>query len=128
MVDVVGFDLMVVVVESELVMIVFGGYVLVLMGFVIVLLWGYEVQVWLCFGFVVKYGVIVLNFLGMIDVDYWGEIKVILINYGLVLFVIGCGEWIVQMVIVFVVQVMLVFVVSLLESDCGVGGFGLMGC
>lgn len=73
----------------------FGQIVLILIGIKVVLLEGMEGQVRLCFGLVVKYLIMVLNVLGIVDVDYCGEIKVILYNVGIEFFVVEWGDCIV---------------------------------
>lgn len=60
----------------------FGGCCFVLMGLCMVIEDGWEGQICLCSGLVWKYGVIVFNVLGMIDLDYCGEVKVLFVNVG----------------------------------------------
>lgn len=72
---------------------VFGCCVLVWMGVVVVVLFGMVGLVYLCFGLVMWVGFLIVNSLGIIDVGYCGEIKVVLINLDLVVFiVVYCGD------------------------------------
>lgn len=74
----VGMDLYFI----EEVVIFFGEIKFIKIGICIEFFIMIEVQVRFRSGFVLKYFVIVLNILGIIDEGYRGEFKIILINYG----------------------------------------------
>ena len=88
---------------------------------------GYEIQVRPRSGFAAKNGVTVLNTPGTIDSDYRGEIKVILINFGPVDFVVNSGDRIAQMVVAPVTQAKFEITDNLSETERGSGGFGSTG-
>lgn len=120
----VGVDLVVV----EVVYFELGEWVFVVIGVWIVFFDGYVVFVVLCSGFVVKYGILIVNLLGIVDVGYCGEIKVSLINIdNNSVYDVVVGDCIVQLIIMLVMCVMFILVDELLESVCGVGGFGFIG-
>ena len=72
-----------------------------------------------------RHGIITAG--GIIDSDYRGEIKVILINLGKEKFLIENGNRIAQMVVCPVTQVKMEEVDELSETSRGAGGFGSTG-
>ena len=104
-----------------------GQRALVPTGLAIALPIGYEAQIRPRSGLAAKNGVTVLNTPGTIDADYRGEIKVILINLGSVIFTIERGMRIAQMVIARHEQARFEIVDSLDETARGAGGFGSTG-
>ena len=104
-----------------------GEKFLVSTGFSIAIPKGYEVQIRPRSGLAAKKSITVLNTPGTIDVDYRGEIKVILINLGKEKFIVKNGERIAQMVVCPVVQANLEEVEDLPDTERGSGGFGSTG-
>ena len=96
-------------------------------GIAIALPNNYEAQVRPRSGLALKNGISVLNTPGTIDVDYRGEIGVILINLSNEDFVVERGMRIAQLVISPIVQAELVEVEELDETLRGQGGFGSTG-
>lgn len=96
-------------------------------GLAIALPDGFEAQIRPRSGLALKSGVAPLNTPGTVDADYRGEIKVILMNHGREVFVIGRGDRIAQMVIAPVVQARWAEVESLDDTARGAGGFGSTG-
>lgn len=88
---------------------------------------GYEAQIRPRSGLALKYGVTVLNTPGTIDVDYRGEIGVVLINLSDQDFVVQHGERIAQMVINQYTKIELEEVELLTSTIRGEGGFGHTG-
>ncbi len=88
---------------------------------------GYEGQVRPRSGLAAEHGVTVLNAPGVVDSDYRGEIKVILINLGAQAFEIVRGLRIAQLVIAPALHVTLVEVDDLDATERGAGGFGSTG-
>ena len=89
---------------------------------------GYEAQIRPRSGLAFKHGVTVLNTPGTVDSDYFGEIKIILINLGSEEFKINNNDRIAQMVIAKQYQAELEEVLFLVEnSKRGSGGFGHTG-
>jgi dUTP pyrophosphatase len=88
---------------------------------------GYEGQIRPRSGLAARYGVTVLNSPGTIDSDYRGEILVLLVNHGRVLFEISAGDRIAQLVICPVAHADVAFVPTLDDTDRGAGGFGSTG-
>ena len=80
-------------------------------------------------GLAAKQKITVLNTPGTVDLDYRGEIKVILINLGEKIFKVEKGSRIAQMVLCPVKQAELIEVESLEETTRGKGkgGFGSTG-
>ena len=74
-----------------------------------------------------KKGVTLSNSVGVIDSDYRGEIKVILVNLSKEKFTINPGERIAQMVIAKYEKIEWEEVEQLSETDRGAGGFGSTG-
>ena len=69
----------------------------------------------------------IYTFGGIIDSDYRGEIKVLLINLGSEAFVITRGMRIAQLIVAAVTQAELQIVENLDETQRGTGGFGSTG-
>lgn len=88
---------------------------------------GYEAQIRPRSGLALKKGLIVLNSPGTIDVDFRGEIGVILINLSSEDFTINDGERIAQMVIAHYEQAEWEPVETLDDTERGTGGFGHSG-
>lgn len=87
----------------------------------------YEMQIRPRSGLAAKHKVTVLNSPGIIDADFRGEIKVLLINHGNEDFIIHKGDRIAQAVINKVYQIPLLEVDELDETKRGEGGFGSTG-
>jgi dUTP pyrophosphatase len=79
-------------------------------------------------GLALKHGVTCLNTPGLIDADYRGELKVLLVNTDPAeAFEVARGERIAQLVIQAVEHVAFVEVTALDETERGEGGFGHTG-
>lgn len=78
-------------------------------------------------GLAAKNGVTVLNAPGIIDADYRGEIKVILINHGAIEYSIKKGDRIAQLIFSPAFQGHLSLASDLSKTDRGSGGFGSTG-
>ena len=76
-------------------------------------------------GLAYKYGIDV--FAGVIDSDYTGEVKVILMNNGESDFEVNIGDRVAQMVVERIYEGDFMLVDSLLDTERGVGGFGSTG-
>lgn len=76
-----------------------GGRALIPTGLKVAIPWGYEIQIRPRSGLALKNGITVLNTPGTIDSDYRNEVKVILINYSNVPFVVEQGMRIGQFVL-----------------------------
>ena len=74
-----------------------------------------------------KRGLAPANKVGVIDSDYRGEVKVILINLGTEDFTIAPGDRIAQMVVAPVEQAQFQVVEALSATERGQGGFGSTG-
>lgn len=88
---------------------------------------GYEAQIRPRSGLALKKGLTVFNSPGTIDVDFRGEIGVILINLSSEDFTINDGERIAQMVIAHYEQAEWEPVETLDDTERGTGGFGHSG-
>ena len=88
---------------------------------------GYECQIRPRSGLALKKGITVLNSPGTIDVDYRGEICVILVNLSAEPFVVNHGERICQMVVARHSTVEWEIADNLSESERSSGGFGHTG-
>jgi len=88
---------------------------------------GYVAQVCPRSGLALKHGVSVLNAPGIIDSDYRGEVKVLLVNHDSLRYTVKKGDRIAQLVFMPVVQVQMKHVDQLTETDRGEGGFGSTG-
>lgn len=126
-----GFDLRAAI--SGPVILEHGTRFLVPCGFCMKIPKGYEAQIRSRSGLSLNHGVIVLNSPGTIDADYWGEIKVILINLGGEDYEISRGLRCAQMVICPILKAQLTPVPSLEtldgypESNRRGNGFGSTG-
>jgi len=78
-------------------------------------------------GMAANHGVTVLNGTGVIDSDYRGELKVILINHGKKEYAINTGDRIAQLIIVPSCQAIFVRSDKIDETDRGQGGLGSTG-
>lgn len=88
---------------------------------------GYVAQVCPRSGLAMKHGVSVLNAPGIIDSDYRGEVKVLLVNHDSLRYTVKKGDRIAQLVFMPVVQVQMKHVDQLTGTDRGEGGFGSTG-
>lgn len=88
---------------------------------------GCEMQIRPRSGLAAKHGITVLNSPGTIDVDYRGEIKVILVNLSNEPFTIEAGERIAQMIVARYEQIEWQAVEELSSTERGAGGFGSTG-
>ena len=87
----------------------------------------YEIQIRPRSGLAAKKNISVLNTPGTIDIDYRGEIKIILFNHGDKEFIINKKDRIAQMILTPVHKMILEEVDSLPDSVRGKGGFGSTG-
>jgi dUTP pyrophosphatase len=78
-------------------------------------------------GMAVKHGITVLNAPGIVDSDYRGEVKVILINHGQERYKVSIGDKIAQIVFVQCAQATFYPSSSLSETERSTGGFGSTG-
>lgn len=78
-------------------------------------------------GLAAKHGISIVNAPGVVDEDYRGELKVILINLSNEPFTINNGDRIAQLVITNYEQVSLELVDELHTTERGSGGFGHTG-
>ena len=88
---------------------------------------GYEAQVRPRSGLALKHGITVLNTPGIIDADYRGEVKVLLVNLSNVPFVVNEGERIAQLVVAKHEHAEFVVVEELDDTERGAGGYGHTG-
>lgn len=79
-------------------------------------------------GLAIKYGVNLVNGVGVIDSDYRGEIKVPLVNSGNAFYTIEPGQRIAQLCVAPVLLAQFCEVEKLNDTKRGVGGFGSTGC
>ncbi|NND50311.1 MAG: dUTP diphosphatase [Rhizobiales bacterium] len=122
-----GMDLVAAIGDEEIMMLEPGARETVPTGIAIALPKGHEAQIRPRSGLAQRNGVTVLNAPGTVDCDYRGELKVLLINLGDVVFEIRRGERIAQLVIQPVARGLLVEVDSLEQTRRGAGGFGSTG-
>ena len=87
----------------------------------------FEIQIRPRSGLAAKRGISVLNTPGTIDSDYWGEVKIILINLGKKSFIVNFGDRIAQMVLCPIVKGKLKLVKKLPKSIRGRGRYGSTG-
>lgn len=105
-----------------------GGRALVATGVAVGIPRGYAGFVQPRSGLAFKHGVTVLNSPGLIDSDYRGELKVVLVNTDPAEdFVIERGDRIAQLVIQAVEHVVFTKVDELTDTERGAGGFGHTG-
>ena len=88
---------------------------------------GFEIQVRPRSGLAAKHGIGILNSPGTIDSDYRGEVKIILINFSKVDFIIQPGDRIAQLILSKVYKARLEETEELNNSKRGEGGFGHSG-
>lgn len=88
---------------------------------------GYVAQVCPRSGLALKHGISVLNAPGIIDSDYRGEVKVLLVNHDSLRYTVKKGDRIAQLVFMPVVQAQLKLIGNLSETERGTGGFGSTG-
>lgn len=86
---------------------------------------GYHGQIWGRSGLAFKNAIAILG--GMIDCDYRGELKVMLINHGQEPFTFTRGMRIAQFLVAPYATVATVEVTELPDTDRGTGGFGSTG-
>ncbi|RXT53827.1 deoxyuridine 5'-triphosphate nucleotidohydrolase [Bosea sp. Tri-44] len=104
-----------------------GERLLVPTGLILELPVGTEGQVRPRSGLALRHGVTLLNTPGTIDADYRGEVGVILINHGQLVFTIEHGDRIAQFVVAAVLQAEIIEVEELTDTARGAGGFGSTG-
>ena len=78
-------------------------------------------------GLAVKHGISCVNAPGLIDPNYRGELKVILINHGDEPWSADAGDRIAQLLLVAFAAPELTVVDALPDSERGAGGFGSSG-
>lgn len=78
-------------------------------------------------GLAIKHGIACVNAPGLIDPNYRGELKVILINHGAEPWSAEPGDRIAQLLLVAFAAPALSVVDALTDSDRGAGGFGSSG-
>lgn len=88
---------------------------------------GYVGQVCPRSGLALKHGLTIVNSPGIIDADYRGMVKVILLNTGTSPVEFKKGDRIAQLVIIKLAPVVLTEVSSLNETSRGTSGFGSSG-
>lgn len=125
--DAAGMDLRAAVPENEPLILKIGKRVLVPTGLIMEIPKGHEGQIRPRSGLAYKNGITCLNTPGTIDVDYRGEVMVLLINHGEKTFKIERGMRIAQMVIAPVMQVEIAEGSLASETNRGSGGFGSTG-
>ncbi|RPJ05613.1 MAG: dUTP diphosphatase [Spirochaetaceae bacterium] len=112
---------------SETVVLLPGERALVPTGVRIALPKGFEAQVRPRSGLAIRHGITTLNSPGTIDMDYRGEIKVILINHGSEKVLINRGDRIAQLVVAPVVRAVFSVMEELDETARSENGFGSTG-
>jgi|SRR5581483_6770625 len=88
---------------------------------------GYVGQVCPRSGLALKYGLTIVNSPGIIDADYTGIVKVILLNTGTIPIEFKKGDRIAQLLIIKLAPTVLKEVSNLDETARGTGGFGSTG-
>ena len=86
---------------------------------------GHVGLVWPRSGLAVRHGLDTLA--GVIDSDYRGEVRVVLVNHGPEAVTLARGDRIAQLLVQRVERAVFTRVVSLAESERGEGGFGSTG-
>jgi dUTP pyrophosphatase len=122
-----GLDLHAAVPADAPIIIEPGRWASIPTGIAIALPAGTEGQVRPRSGLAARNGITILNAPGTVDSDYRGEIRVILVNFGLELFAVERGTRIAQLVIMPVTHAQLSEVKTLDETERGAGGFGSTG-
>ncbi len=125
--DAAGMDLRAAVPENEPLILKISKRILVPTGLVMEIPKGHEGQIRPRSGLAYKNGITCLNTPGTIDVDYRGEVMVLLINHGEKTFKIERGMRIAQMVIAPVIQVEITESSLAGETDRGSGGLAQRG-
>lgn len=115
------------VVAAETLTLAPGARCAVATGFAMAIPDGFEVQVRPRSGLALKHGISCLNTPGTIDIDYRGEVKVILINLGQEPFEINRGDRIAQLVPAPVQRAAFTLLDILPETARNAGGFGSTG-
>jgi dUTP pyrophosphatase len=121
--DAAGVDLQ----SSECVSIKPGERALVSTGLFLEIPSGFMGQVCPRSGLAVKYGVTVLNAPGIIDADYRGEVKVVLINLGQTEYLLNKGDRIAQLIFSPSLRGSLIEREELSQTERGEAGFGSTG-
>lgn len=104
-----------------------GRFELIPTGLQIALPCGYEAVVRPRSGLAAKFGITVLNSPGTIDSDYRGEVKVLLINFGELPYIVRHGERIAQLCFQKTLDAQFMLSASLNETERGGRGFGSSG-
>jgi len=104
-----------------------GKIALVPLGFAVSIPSGVEIQVRPRSGLALNHGITVLNTPGTVDIDFRGELKVILINLGEKDFEIKKGDRVAQLVICYVAPGTYIEKENLDETSRGDKGFGSTG-
>jgi dUTP pyrophosphatase len=78
-------------------------------------------------GLAIKNGITLLNSPGIIDADYRGEIKIVLINHSNKTFTVKHGDRIAQLIIVPFASINWIESQNLTQTDRGIKGFGSTG-
>ena len=78
-------------------------------------------------GLAMKHGITLANTVGVIDMDYRGEIKAALINHGTEPYTVTPGERVAQMMFVRYAQANFIPSEELSDTERGAGGFGHTG-
>ena len=65
--------------------------------------------------------------MGVVDLDYWGEIKVVLFNHSIEDFAIQADDWIAQLILERIETPQVKKVAALDDTNCGARGFGGTG-
>jgi dUTP pyrophosphatase len=86
---------------------------------------GHVGLIWPRSGLAVKHGIDTLA--GVVDSDYRGEVRVVLINHGPEPFTIRAGDRVAQILVQRVERVVFVSAAGISETVRGVGGFGSTG-
>lgn len=110
---------------SEPVVIVPGARVAVPTGVRLAIPPGHVGLVWPRSGLAVRHGIDTLA--GVIDSDYRGEVRVVLVNHGEEPFAIAAGDRVAQLLVQRVERVRFAAVTSLDDTARGGGGFGSTG-
>jgi dUTP pyrophosphatase len=116
-----GLDL--VAIETQTVPV--GERALVRTGLAMEILPGYEGQVRPRSGLATRRGVVTV--LGTVDADYRGEVAVLLLNHGILPFLLQPGDRFAQLVICPIARVAVLETDALDDTSRGTGGFGSTG-
>jgi dUTP pyrophosphatase len=110
---------------SEAVTLAPGERAAVATGIQVAIPHGHVGLVWPRSGLAVRHGIDTLA--GVIDSDYRGEVKVVLVNHGHEPFLIAPGDRIAQLLVQRVERIAFVRRETLLDTERGEGGFGSTG-